>query len=146
MIGHLGYLFVSFVTQGDQATLPGFDLRDVSEDFGVGVILGAYRHDRHIFVDERDWAVFHFSRRIALRVDVRDFFEFQGAFEGRREVGATAEEQEVGIITIRLRDFFDLVVFVEDLPYLIWKQLEMIDLLLSFPLGHHPHSAQVQRQ
>ena len=55
---------------------------------------GNYDH-RHLFVDEGDRAVFHLCGRVAFSVDIGDFLELQGAFQGYGIVESAAEVQKV---------------------------------------------------
>ena len=49
----------------------------------------------HLLRDEGDRSVFHFGGRITLGMDIRDLFEFEGAFHGYREIIAATEIDEV---------------------------------------------------
>ena len=78
--------------------LPGFDFPDVANHFVVQPIPGGQGQGGHIAVNQGNGAVFHFSGRIALGVDVADFLEFQRALLGNGGVGPPAQEQETGIV------------------------------------------------
>ena len=53
--------------------------------------------DGQIFVDERVGAVLHFAGGIAFGVDVGNFLEFEGAFEGDGIMNAAAEIEKIGV-------------------------------------------------
>jgi len=57
-------------------------------------------HHRHVFVDKGDRAVLHLSRRVSLGVDIGNFLEFQGTFEGGREIDTSSEIQAIARLVI----------------------------------------------
>ncbi len=62
------------------------DLLDVRDDFIINAVVAGQDDHRHVLVDQGDGAVFHLGRRVALGVDVGNFLEFEGAFEGDRKL------------------------------------------------------------
>ncbi len=79
----------------------GFELLDQ-------LVVGRDGDDRHVFVHQRQRAVLEFAGGIGLGVDVGDFLELQGAFEGDRVMHAAAEKQRVMLVGKALRPGFDL--------------------------------------
>ena len=77
--------------------MPSRDLtsRRFESVFSRQRVVGREHDDRHVLVDQRDRAVLHLARRVALGVDVGDLLELQRPFEGDRVVEAAAEEEEV---------------------------------------------------
>jgi hypothetical protein len=92
-VGEGGEAVIAFGGDSDDVTFTGFDFLEVAEDFFVGAVLDGDDEDGHIFVDEGDGAMFHFAGGVAFGVDVGDFFEFEGAFEGDGVVVAASEEE-----------------------------------------------------
>ena len=86
---------VAFGDDGDDFALAGFDFLDVGDGFFVDAVGGGDGDDGHFGVDEGDGTVFHFGGGVAFGVDVGDFFEFEGAFEGGGVVVAAPEVDEV---------------------------------------------------
>ena len=64
--------------------------------------------DWHVLVDERDRAVFHLPRRIALGVDVGDFLQLEGALESNRIHDAAAQKEEISGVEELLGNAMDL--------------------------------------
>ena len=63
-------------------------------ELGSGVLRGDADYGEG-FVDEGVGAVLHLAGRVAFGVDVGDFLELEGSFEGDGVVDAAAEEEEV---------------------------------------------------
>src|SRR5579859_664958 len=63
---------------------------------GVGIVARGENDDGKIFVDEGVGAVLHFAGGIAFGVDVRNFLELEGAFEGDGIVNAATEIEKIG--------------------------------------------------
>src|SRR3546814_6034705 len=64
-------------------------------------------------VDQRDRAVLHLTRGIALGMDVADFLELQRAFERERIVGAAAEVEHIARGGDEMRHRRDILVVRE---------------------------------
>jgi len=82
VVGFFGDLLVAFCGDGNDWTFAGFDDLQVAQSFFVKGIGWDNDYARRAFVDKRDWAVFHFGSGIAFGVDVGDFLELEGAFQG----------------------------------------------------------------
>ncbi len=95
VVGHVGYFRVSLGGDDDEFALSGADFFKIGYRFFVKRALGGNADGGHVFVDEGDGAMFHLTRRISFGVDVRDFFELEGAFQGDGEVWAPAEVEKV---------------------------------------------------
>ncbi len=85
----------SLVGDGDHDPAARAHLLEVRDHLARTPSCGAMHHDRHVLVDQRDRAVLHLARRVALGVDVGDLLELQRALERDREVDAAPEEEEV---------------------------------------------------
>jgi len=64
---------------------------------------------RQALVDQRVWTMLHLTRRITLRVNVRDLLQLQRAFESDREIDATTEIEKVGRAEELFRELLDAV-------------------------------------
>ena len=56
----------------------------------------------------------HLAGRIGFGVNVGDLLHFERALEGHREVDAAAEEEKIRRPVETLRQFGDVIVFLED--------------------------------
>ena len=83
------------VGQKDHHPVPCHHLLHVRHGLVEKRVAGREDDDRHRAVDQRDGAVFQFTRRIAFGVDVADFLQFQRPFQRQREHRAPAQEQHV---------------------------------------------------
>ena len=86
---------------------------DIAEDLFVSAMVGGDEHYGHILVNQGDGAVFHFGGGIAFSMDVGDFLQLQGTFEGDRIVLQTTEIQHVTHILVFLRDVLHMAAMVE---------------------------------
>ncbi len=68
---------------------------DVGNELLVHVAFGGYNDDGHLLIDQGDGAVLHLGGRVAFRVDVADFLQFEGTFKGDGEVVATAQKEGI---------------------------------------------------
>ncbi len=84
--------FVTFRGYGYDAGVARTDLLDVADHFLIDVRGGGYGDQRGVGIEEGDGAVFEFAGREAFGVDVRDLFEFEGAFEGGGVADAAPDE------------------------------------------------------
>jgi len=118
---------VAFDGDGDDAAAAGGYFLDVAEGLFVledrGRVRGVFGRDADDgegFVDEGVGAVLHLSGGVAFGVDVGDFLELEGSFEGDGVVDAAAEEEEVlrggeglgefvALVVDGAEDFFELV-------------------------------------
>src|SRR5208282_4335304 len=73
---------VAFRGDDDYLAATGADFFDVADDFVVLQALGGDEDYRHAFVDQGDGAMLHLGGGHALGVNVTDFFQLQGAFQG----------------------------------------------------------------
>lgn len=99
-------------------------------------MMGSDEDYRHLGVYEGDRAMFHLGGRVSFGMDVGDFLELQGAFEGDWIVPSTTEVEEVAGVCEHLRKLLDLVVLEEDLLYLLWDEEEFLDGGLVLFLGY----------
>ena len=91
-LGHLGHVedvfgqasqfMVTFGGYADDLTLAGHDFLHIAGGLVVVTALGTDDHHRHILIDERDGSMLHFTRGIALGVNVADLLQFQRALQG----------------------------------------------------------------
>ena len=78
----------------------GADFLDVGDHL-VEERVGGHQHDhRHAFINEGDGTVLEFAGRVALGVDVADFFELERAFQGGGKVELPPQVQEVGAVGV----------------------------------------------
>ena len=78
----------------------------------------------HIRVDQRYRAMLHLGSRIALSMNIRDFFQFQSAFQGYRIaesasqiqeiVGISKSASQIGHFLIRLQHFANQVRYLAE--------------------------------
>ncbi len=97
VVGGFASEMVFFRGDGDDDAVAGFDFFDVGDaffvagdGFRIGVVARGQDDDGQIFIDERVGAVFHFAGGIAFGVNVRNFLQFQSAFQSDRIVNAAA--------------------------------------------------------
>ena len=88
-------LFGVAVGEGDDHAVARLDLLHVALHLLEDLVAGRDRHHRHVLVDQRDRAVLHLARGVALGVDVGDLLELERAFEGDRVVDAAPQVEEV---------------------------------------------------
>ena len=132
--------------EGDEAAAPGRHLFQVALDFLQDRTPGGQDHHRHVLVDKGDGTVLHFAGGVALGVDVGDFLEFQGPFQGYGVVKAPPEVQEVLGVHIGLGDFPDLHVQVQGLLHPGGQVYQLPQALADLRPGELPPDlAQVQR-
>ena len=74
MIGQGFYLSVAFGDNSNDFPLTGFDLLDIAYNLFVMSLLCRNHHNGHMLINQRNRSVFHLRCRIALSVDVGDFF------------------------------------------------------------------------
>src|SRR3989442_10416083 len=103
MIGQGTEVAVAFGRDRDDAAAPRPHLLHVRDDLGINLVGGRHKDDRHVRVDQRDGAVLHLRRGIALRVDITDLLELEGTLQRDREVHAASQIQRVGRIGELLR-------------------------------------------
>ncbi len=143
VVGDFGDLVVAFGGDGDDGAFAGADHGEVGHGFVVHGVLG-YEEDGGGFgIDEGDGAVFHFGGGVALGVDVGDFLELEGAFEGDGEGVTAAEEEEVVGPGIFEGDFFQRVALGEDGFELFGQGFEGAHDFEGAAGGEHAHAAEV---
>ena len=79
----------------DEPPTPRLHLLHVRAHLRVDVILRRHEHYRHRGIDQRDRAVLHLRRRVALGMDVGDLLELQGTLERGGEIHAPPQVQEI---------------------------------------------------
>jgi hypothetical protein len=107
VLGVLLDVVVALGGDGDDVPAPGAHLLDVAHHLFVLAALVGDEDRGHALVDEGDRAVLHLRGGHALGVDVRDFLEFERAFEGGRVVVAAAQEEPVLAVDVLLGDLLD---------------------------------------
>ncbi len=76
-------------------------------------MLGSDDDNGHFLVDKGDGAVFHLGCRVAFGMDIGDFFELEGAFEGDGIVVAAAQIDEVFAVGEHLGELVDVFVVLK---------------------------------
>ena len=110
---------------GDHRAATRLDLFHIGHDFVVDEPL---RHDedaRRLLIDQGDRAMFHFRSRIAFRMDVADFLEFQGPFQRGREIVLPAQVEEVVEVAVFPRDLANMIVDLQDFADLVGQPAQM---------------------
>ncbi len=85
----------SLASEHQQFPAPRTHFLQVGEQFFQQGIVRRQRHHRHVLAHQSQGAVLEFAGRIALGVDVGDFLELEGAFQGDRVFHPTPQEQGV---------------------------------------------------
>ncbi len=103
---------------------------------GLFVELVARRdHDhRHVLVDERDRPVLQLARRIAFGMDIGNFLELEGAFQGDRIVDAAAEIEHVAGMGDLAGHRGDVLFVFQDLRHVARRLDQRADELLLLRL------------
>src|SRR5690606_15602551 len=104
---------VVLTAEGDNLAVAGFDLLEVRHQLFVvhvpllgsrvrraGSARGSEHEGEYILVDERDGPVLELARRVALRVEIGDLLQLEGALERHRVMNSAADEKEAAIILI----------------------------------------------
>src|SRR4030095_2626279 len=74
-VKHGAHPRVALARDGDDGPGAGLGFLHVSKHFLENGVVGGKRDDRHVFVDQGDRSVFHFSGRVALGMNVRDLLQ-----------------------------------------------------------------------
>mmetsp|Transcript_9771 Transcript_9771/g.22976 ORF Transcript_9771/g.22976 Transcript_9771/m.22976 type:complete len:347 (+) Transcript_9771:137-1177(+) len=128
----LEVLVLGLVADGDDRAAAREHLLDVGlELLRVGVVARRDDDDGHELVDERDGAVLHLGRGVALGVDVGDLLKLERALEGHGEVEAPAQVEEVGGVPEDARHVEHLLLLLEHLAHLVGQRGERLELLLE---------------
>ena len=117
VVRHLGYLAVSGRDYGHHLPLAGLDLLDVVDNLVIELVMRGQDEDWHTVVNQRNGAVFHFCRGVALGVDVGDLLEFQGALQSHGVEVSAAQVDGVLRKLIGSGHLADVSLAVEDLRY-----------------------------
>ena len=107
VVGHLLYQLIAFGCHGDDDSAARLGLLDLRDHLLMPGVFRRKAQHRHILIDQRDWAVFHLARRVALGVDVGNLLEFQRAFVGNRHVDAAPEIQTIADVFEGQRNLLD---------------------------------------
>src|SRR5579883_2269134 len=145
---------VAFGSERDDLAGARLDLLEVGHglfvaDDGQGIVgvAGGDDDDGQVLVDEGIGAVLHFAGGVALGVNVGDFLQLEGAFEGDGVVDAAAEEEKVLGAGVDLGEFLAFLVAGKDLFELSGHAGEVEDRGLQLGWGQGPpHLAQVERK
>ena len=124
MVGHVADLFIAFSDNSNDFSFAGFHLLDIGNHFFIRGALGSNHNNWHVFVNQSNWAVFHFCRWIAFRMDIRNFFELERAFKGNWERATTAKIKRIGSIFVDSSNFFNIWVSFKNAFYFFWNGLE----------------------
>ena len=87
----------------------------------------------------------HLGGRISLRVNVRNLFELERAFEGNREIHPPAQIQDVARMSVLFRQPLDVRCPIEDLPNLGRKGMQRVNELAALEHAHVFESGQPER-
>ena len=109
----------------------------IGPEFLKQCVLGRDRDDRHALVDQREWPVLEFTRRIGLGMDVGDLLQLERSLHRDRIMDAAAQEQRVMV----LREFpapgADQRLGLQDLRELRWHAPQRLQQC-RFPLARQP--------
>ena len=108
----------------DDFSFAGLDLLDVGEALFEDFAGGSKENAGAFLADEGDGAVFHFGGGVAFGVDVGNFLEFEGAFEGDGEHELATKEEAIFVMGVFFGNRLDLLVLFEDLAHLIGEGFE----------------------
>ena len=130
VISKLLNLIVSLGDKGCDTSASCAYLLYIIDDFFVkAVACGDYK-DRHLGVDEGDRPVLHLGCRIALGMDIGDFFQLQGTFQCNRIIVTTAQIEAVLGIGEDGGQTFYLLVGLQGLLHLLGNQCQFLHHLL----------------
>jgi hypothetical protein len=90
-IGNCRNLFVPFTRDRNNEAFARTNLFDIGGRLRVQFIAGDDGDNRQSGLNQRDGPVFHFARRIAFRVDVRNFLELERPFESNWKTDSASE-------------------------------------------------------
>jgi len=114
LVGQLRGLVVAFGHHRDDVPFPRLHFLNVGEGLLVSqaashaqLVARGDDHHGQVLVDQRIGTVLHLTRRVAFRVDVRDFLQLQRALQSDGEVHAPAQEQEIRGAEQFARQFLD---------------------------------------
>ena len=127
VVAHVLHHAVALGDHGDNLAAARLDFLDVADDFLVHAALGGDDDHGHLLVDEGDGTVLHLGGGVAFGVDVGDFLEFEGTFEGHGVVVAAAEVDEVLAVGEHLGELVDVLVVLEGPLHLVGNLLELVD-------------------
>ena len=102
---------------------------NVGDDLLVETVACSDDEDRHLTVNQGDRPMFHFRCRIALGMDVRYFFQFQGSFQSQGVVVSTAQVEAVLGVGEDRGQVFNLLVGLQSLLHLFRKLCQFLDHL-----------------
>ena len=101
------YLGISLGNNRHNLALTGLHFLNVADHFLIGTILGGNENHRHLLVNQSNRSMLHLSSRIALRMDVRNFFQLQSSFQSHREVVAPTQIEHVACILVCRSNLLD---------------------------------------
>ena len=107
--------------------MPGLDLLDVAQRLGVQRAARGDEDAGRLAVHQRDRAVLHLGRRVALGVDVADLLELQRPFERDREVEVAAQVEGASRRRDPGRGLVDQRLGLEDLAEQVGDRLDRLE-------------------
>ena len=108
-----------------------FDLLHIRGSFFTKDTLQIENNRWHIRIDEGEWTVFEFATRVALSMNIGEFFELEGTFMGCTVEHISSEEEEIFILRIFLHDRLQEVLVTELFFEFPWDLTEVTDDLTS---------------
>ncbi len=135
-----------------QHTATGAHLFDVGFQFFQQFVVRCHHDNRHIRVDQRQRAVFQLACGVGFRVNVRDLFELQRAFQCDWVLIATTEEQGMMLVGEIFRQRFNAFVLREHLLNTARQCLQTVNdvvlnrRILAFQTSQFRHQHQQNRQ
>ena len=88
----------------------------------------------------------HFSRRVALGVNVADLFEFECTLESRREIVVTPKVQKVITVLVLPGNFETCVVGLQSLLYEVRNALDRCNHFATLVVTQMAKSTEVERE
>ena len=108
MVRHLVDFPVAFLGNGDDRRLTGLDFLQVADGLGIDIGLRGEDDDGDAFDNQGQGAVFQFAGRIGFGVNIGNFLQFQGAFQGYAVIQAASQEEGIFAGTVAFREDLDL--------------------------------------
>ena len=134
----------AFRGDGDDLTFPGADFLEVGQGLLVHLIVIDEEKARAFFANQGYRSVFHLSGRVAFRMDVGDFLELEGTFQGDGEHHLATKEKEILRLGIFFGDSLDFRSLGEDFFHLPGDALEGGNQLQAVPETQVTETPQVE--
>ena len=95
------------VGKDERVAVTGADFGESAEGFVVEPVVDDVENLEVGVVDEGDGAVFELATGVSFGVDIGDFFELEGAFEGNGISSVTTKVEGVVVFGVFFGEFFD---------------------------------------